>query len=151
MSQLDESNGFMSEVLSQSQAGGAADASQRQGDGHDDGLPSQGEFGFYGYASQGSQMDFDFKEGTASQASDWAHAMPGQLDDGDGIAGEPAGEFSVCVQLAHEATLTHGLQPAKLWSWTSRRRSRTTTSLPIPRKCPRMRAATAACTSRSTW
>jgi hypothetical protein len=87
MSQLDAGSGFMSDSLSQSQADGVVDASQRVADGADDRLMSQGEFGFYGYASQGSQMDFDFKEGAASQASDWAHSMPGQLDDTDGIAG----------------------------------------------------------------
>ena len=93
MSQLGPTGGFLSDALSQSQADAATDASQRAGDGG--GLPSQGEFGFYGYASQGSQMDFDFKEGSgfdfkegsASQASDWAHSMPDHVDDVDGITG----------------------------------------------------------------
>ena len=94
MSQAGAAGSFLNDALSQTQTDAVTDASQRAGDGADD-LPSQGEFGFYGYASQGSQMDFDFKEGSgfdfkegsASQASDWAHAMSGQTDDADGIAG----------------------------------------------------------------
>jgi hypothetical protein len=90
MSQLGPSGA--GEVLSQSQSGAIFDASQLVGQGADDGLPSQGEFGFYGYASQGSQMDFDFKEGMASQAGDWAHAAVAQLDEADGITG-----FTLCL------------------------------------------------------
>jgi hypothetical protein len=94
MSQAGAAGSFLNDALSQTHTDAVTDASQRVGDGGDD-LPSQGEFGFYGYASQGSQMDFDFKEGSgfdfkegsASQASDWAHAMSGQADDADGIAG----------------------------------------------------------------
>jgi hypothetical protein len=90
-----------------------ADASQRAGDGVEDGLQSQGEFGFYGYASQGSQMDFDFKEGPVhlyfclrnpvstcdakqgSQTSEWAHGMPDHGEDADGITGATARHCAV--------------------------------------------------------
>jgi hypothetical protein len=113
MSQLGASSGFLGDGLSQSQAGGAADASQRTGNGADDGLQSQGEFGFYGYASQGSQMDFDFKEGSASsQTSDWAQSMPGQLHDVDGITGQFAPRASnlaaACAFAARSLVLCSG-------------------------------------------
>jgi hypothetical protein len=87
MSQLGPSGSFLSETLSQTHGDALTEASQPAVDGGDDGLPSQGDFGFYGYASQGSQMDFDFKEGAASQQSEWAHVVPGQLDDADATAG----------------------------------------------------------------
>jgi hypothetical protein len=155
MSQLDASSGFLSDSLSQSQADVVADASQRAADGADDRLMSQGEFGFYGYASQGSQMDFDFKEGSASQASDWAHAVPGQLDDGEGIAGVPARSRmrmpAASKQIICSDLFNRIMQLAKLWNWTSRRRSRMTTSLPTPKKCPRTHAAIVVCTRLNTW
>ena len=87
MSQLGPSGSFLSETLSQTHGDALTEASQPAVDGGDDGLPSQGDFGLYGYASQGSQMDFDFKEGAASQQSEWAHVVPGQLDDADATAG----------------------------------------------------------------